>query len=156
MNPSLTMSRSVPAAAEAVWQAWTTEPGLATWWWNTWPDTRYRVDPVVGGEYRIEAADHGIGVRGVYRTMERPNRLAFSWIWYDLVDGVAAEEPEDEVVVTMTPQPGGTLVEVLHDGPWTSADAAENYRQGWTFVLDSLERSIAGSDGSAESWSRTG
>ena len=140
MTQALTLVRLVPAPPEQVWAAWTTEPGLATWWWHGWPDSRYRVDARVGGEYRIEAAEHGMGVRGVYREVEPPSRLAFSWIWYELIDGVATEEPADEVQVSFTAHPDGTLVELSHTGPWAAADAAENYRQGWTFVLDALER----------------
>lgn len=146
MNQALQLVRTIPADIDAVWLAWTTEPGLATWWWNTWPDTRYRVDAVIGGEYRIEAAEHGMGVRGVYRVLDRPHRLAFTWIWYDLADGVASEELPDEVQVTFTPTAGGTLVALTHTGPWTGADAAENYRQGWTFVLDALEGSAASAE----------
>ena len=50
MNPALSMSRAIPVGIDAVWLAWTTEPGLARWWWSSWPDTRYRVNAVVGGE----------------------------------------------------------------------------------------------------------
>lgn len=137
------MEKHVAGDPAAVWLAWTTEPGLARWWWHTWPDTRYRVDAVVGGGYRIEAADHGIGVRGSYSVVEPPQRLCFSWIWYDIADGVVSEEPPDEVEVTFVPEGGGTRVVVRHMGPWTSPDAAENYRQGWAFVLDALERAGA-------------
>lgn len=139
MTEPLSIVRLIAATPEQVWGAWTTEPGLARWWWHSWPDSRYRVDARVGGEYRIEAAEHGIGVRGVYRVVEPPSRLAFSWIWYELIDGVATEEPADEVQVSFTPRPDGTLVELVHTGPWTVAETAENYRQGWAFVLDALE-----------------
>lgn len=106
--------------------------------WHTWPDTRYRVHARVGGEYRIEAADHGFGVRGTFQAVEAPSRLVFSWVWYELADGVASEEPDDQVQVVFTPHPNGTLLQLTHAGPWTDDEAAENYRQGWTFVLDAL------------------
>ena len=138
MTEPLVITRLVPATPEQLWLAWTTEPGLATWWWHTWPDTRYRVDARVGGEYRIEAADHGFGVRGTFEVVEAPSRLVFSWVWYELADGVASEEPDDQVQVVFTPHPNGTLQQLTHTGPWTDDEAAENYRQGWTFVLDAL------------------
>ena len=144
MTETLTMSRVVAATPEEVWAAWTTEAGLATWWWHTWPDTCYRVDARVGGEYRIEAADHGMGVHGVFRTVEAPRRLVFSWIWYDLADGVAHEQLADEVQVVFTPRSGGTLLELVHTGPWSDVQAADGYRQGWTFVLDALEGTVSG------------
>lgn len=138
MTEPLVITRLVPATPEQLWLSWTTEPGLATWWWHTWPDTRYRVDARVGGEYRIEAADHGFGVRGTFEAVEAPSRLVFSWVWYELADGVASEEPDDQVQVVFTPHPNGTLQQLTHTGPWTDDEAAENYRQGWTFVLDAL------------------
>lgn len=138
MTEPLVITRLVPATPEQLWLAWTTEPGLATWWWHTWPDTRYRVNARVGGEYRIEAADHGFGVRGTFEVVEAPSRLVFSWVWYELADGVASEEPDDQVQVVFTPHPTGTLQQLTHTGPWTDDEAAENYRQGWTFVLDAL------------------
>lgn len=138
MTEPLVITRLVPATPEQLWLSWTTEPGLATWWWHTWPDTRYRVHARVGGEYRIEAADHGFGVRGTFQAVEAPSRLVFSWVWYELADGVASEEPDDQVQVVFTPHPNGTLQQLTHTGPWTDDEAAENYRQGWTFVLDAL------------------
>lgn len=138
MTEPLVITRLVPATPEQLWLSWTTEPGLATWWWHTWPDTRYRVNARVGGEYRIEAADHGFGVRGTFEVVEAPSRLVFSWVWYELADGVASEEPDDQVQVVFTPHPNGTLLQLTHTGPWTDDEAAENYRQGWTFVLDAL------------------
>lgn len=138
MTEPLVITRLVPATPEQLWLAWTTEPGLATWWWHTWPDTRYRVNAWVGGEYRIEAADHGFGVRGTFEAVEAPSRLVFSWVWYELADGVASEEPDDQVQVVLTPHPNGTLQQLTHTGPWTDDEAVENYRQGWTFVLDAL------------------
>lgn len=138
MTEPLVITRLVPATPEQLWLAWTTEPVLATWWWHTWPDTRYRVNAWVGGEYRIEAADHGFGVRGTFEVVEAPSRLVFSWVWYELADGVASEEPDDQVQVVFTPHPTGTLQQLTHTGPWTDDEAAENYRQGWAFVLDAL------------------
>lgn len=144
MNPSLTMDRVVTADVRAVWRAWTTTAGLATWWWHTWPDTRYQADADEGGSYRIEAAEHSVGVRGTYLAVDEPRRLSFSWVWYELREGVAVEEPADQVEVTFTPEAGGTRVRVVHTGPWTSEQSAENYRQGWSFVLDGLTRASAG------------
>lgn len=140
--PSLQLDRLIGAPPEDVWRAWTTADGLATWWWHTWPGTRYTVDARVGGSYRIEAADHGIAVRGEYRVLDAPDRLAFSWIWCAEDDGVTVEGPVEEVQVTFTTDGSGTRVEVRHTGPWTTPAPAENYRQGWDFVLDALAADV--------------
>lgn len=141
--PELTMTRTVAAPPEAVWRAWTTEQGLASWWWHTWPDTRYAIDATPGGSYRIEAADHGIGVRGEFLEVTPPHRLVFSWIWID--DGVEEHSPDgpERVTVTFTATGDGTRIDLLHTGPWTTTEPVENYRQGWDFVLDALTGSTA-------------
>lgn len=128
------LNRSFAGSQEQLWSAWTTAEGLATWWWSTWPDTRYFVDGRKGGNYRIEAADHGIGVHGEYLTWTPSELLEFSWIWVDQ----GLEGPEERVCVTFTPDGEGTRVIVVHTGPWTTSEPAKNYRQGWNFVLDAL------------------
>lgn len=133
----LELDRTFPGAPEELWAAWTTEDGLAGWWWHTWPDTHYRVDGRIGGTYRIEAAANGIAVSGEYLTWNPFTDLEFSWIWTE--DG--ADDPPERVRVTFTRNGDGTRVHLVHTGPWTTSESAENYRQGWTFVLDALEAS---------------
>jgi uncharacterized protein YndB with AHSA1/START domain len=134
MTGRLELDRLVAAAPDRVWDAWTTERGLAGWWWRHWPDTTYEVDLRIGGAYRIAAADHGIAVHGAYETIDPPRTLAFSWVWAE--DGV--DGPMERVEVTFAAEGDGTRVSVLHTGPWTTRDEAESYRQGWEFVLDAL------------------
>jgi len=145
MKPvELTMTRTFAATPDKLWQAWTTEQGLASWWWHTWPDTRYSIDATPGGRYRIDASDHGIGVRGEFLEVTPPHRLVFSWIWVD--DGVDGDT--ERVTVTFTPDGAGTRLDLLHTGPWTTPEPVESYRQGWDFVFDALsgttQRAAAG------------
>lgn len=135
----LRLERVVAASPERVWEAWTTATGLAGWWWSHWPGTRYSVDLVVGGGYLIEDGDHGVGVRGEYLEIEPPRRLVFTWVWLD--DGRPGEV--ERVEVTFTPEGPATRVALVHTGPWATTEPAENYAQGWAFVLDALERQLA-------------
>lgn len=128
------------AAPERLWQAWTTEEGLASWWWNGWPGTTYAIDLRVGGGYRIFTEPQGIGVHGEYLEIVPLQRLVFSWIWID--DGVDGD-PNEQVEVTFVPVDGGTRVELRHTGPWTSRAPADSYRQGWEHVLGSLADMLA-------------
>lgn len=132
----LDIERVFPGPPEQLWQAWTTEEGLARWWWHTWPDTRYEVIGGIGGGYRIDAGAHGIGVRGEYLEWEPPARLVFTWIWQ--TDG--SDGDVERVEVTFTPTADGTRLALSHTGPWTEEASAANYRQGWDFVLDALGR----------------
>ncbi len=140
MNPlELTVTRTIATTPEKMWQAWTTEAGLASWLWHTWPDTRYQVDATVGGSYRIEAADHGIGVHGTYQQVRLHERLDFSGIW--ISGGVDGDI--EQVTVIFTPDGDGTRIDLLHTGPWTTIEPVENYRQGWYFVLSALAGTAA-------------
>lgn len=76
------ISRRIDAAPEVVWQAWT-EPELMEQWWGpqyfTMPVCYLDVRP--GGVYRIvmrapDGTDYPM--KGVYRTVDEPRRLAFS------------------------------------------------------------------------------
>ena len=135
----LELDRHYPAPPERLWQAWTTEQGLAGWWWAGW-QVDYAVDLRVGGSYRIDATEQGIGVHGEYLVIDEPRRLEFSWIWVS--DGV--DEATERVVVEFVATDDGTTVIVRHGGGWTTAEPVERYRQGWDHVLDRLQRTLSG------------
>lgn len=132
---ALAITRTLQAPLVTIWRAWTTAEGLATWWWNRWPDTRYQVDARVGGRYRIDAPGHGIGVEGEYLQVTPMHRLAFTWVWVQ--DGVGSDA--EHVTVTFTPENEGTRLDLHHTGPWTSQEPVDNYRQGWAHVLAALQ-----------------
>ena len=125
---AVTLTRAVPAPPERVFDAWVDPAQLAAWWWPQLTDTSYDVDARVGGRYRIEAAEAGLVVEGEYVEVDRPHRLAFSWVW----DG---SEP-DEVVVTFEPVEGGTLLTVVHTSSQHVPEGGAV--QGWGDVLDRL------------------
>lgn len=130
----LCIERFVDAPPTSVWQAWTTEEGLARWWWAGWSDTTHRVDLRVGGGYRFASPTAGIAVHGEYLLVEPPQRIEMTWIWSD--DGEPG--PTEHVSVELEPNGAGTTVRVRHTGPWTSASAADDYRDGWHHVLARL------------------
>jgi uncharacterized protein YndB with AHSA1/START domain len=134
MNPELRIDRLIASTAKAVWDAWTTEAGLARWWWAGWDDTVYEVDLRVGGSYRITAPTAGIAVGGEYLELDPLRRISMTWVWSD-ADGVG---PVEHVVVELQPDGSSTNVRVHHTGPWTSAETASNYLEGWHHVLDRL------------------
>jgi len=130
----LHVDRLIAAPPDAVWAAWTTVEGLATWWWTGWDDTTYRVDLRVGGTYRIEAPRAGLSIHGEYLSIDAPHRLEMTWVWTD-DDGPG---PREHVVVTLDEESGETRVTVMHTGPWSTPEPAERYREGWAHVLDRL------------------
>ncbi|NNG35861.1 SRPBCC family protein [Nakamurella aerolata] len=141
---TITISRTVAAPPEQVFDAWVQPQQLARWWWPQWPDTSYQLDVTVGGNYRIHNAANGIGVFGEFTVVDRPNTLAMTWIWADEEPprNAAGENVVDEVTVTFTPVSAGTEVTVRHTS--TEHIAGGGAEQGWNDVLDRLPAWFAG------------
>lgn len=127
------LERRINAPIEAVWRAWTTREGLATWWWPQLPDTTYRIDPQVGGSYRFESQAAGIGAHGEFTVVDAPQRLEMSWLWI----GGEGQEVPDRVRVVLRPDDDGTVVTVSHQVR-QPGDPGDGLRQGWGDVLDRL------------------
>lgn len=133
----LVVTQHVPAPVKAVWAAWTSAAGWARWWWPHWPDTRYEVDARPGGAYLARSAQGGAGVEGEFVALDPPRALELTWRW----DG---EATQDRVVVELAPEGDGTLVTVRHT---TGSGGADDYRQGWEFVLGNLARAFPAEQG---------
>lgn len=128
------MEQLVPEPCADVWTAWTTAPGLATWWWTGWDDTTYEVEARVGGRYRIAAPAVGVAVHGEFERVHAPTAFDATWIWTD-DEGTS---PVEHVRVELRDQHGSTLVVVTHTGPWTTPEPGDQYREGWVHVLERL------------------
>lgn len=119
-----------PAAA---WRAWSTELGMAEWFWPQWPDTDYRFDPSRDKQWRIASESVGVGVSGDVTKVKEPQELDFTWRWED---GDSVGDPE-KVTVRLAPEGKGTRCKVTHECAEADADGL---RQGWD---DCLERFAA-------------
>ena len=132
---ALTFTRAVATDPNSAFDAWTDPAELARWWWPQWPDTHYELDVRVGGSYRIHSAQVGMGIRGEYMAVDRPDGFTMTWVWVEDGETPPAEpESVDTVQVSFTATDGGTTVTIVH----TTGVAAENYRQGWEDVLARL------------------
>lgn len=134
----LEITTRLAAPRGRVWDAWTTVDGLSAWWWDHWSPIEIALDPRVGGRYRFAAPAQGLAVEGEYLVIDPSRRLAFTWEWTD-ADGTSADEA---VEVAFADDDGGTLLTIRHTGPWPDDAPAASYRQGWTFVLAALERTL--------------
>lgn len=117
-----TLTRTYPVPPEAVFAAWT-EPDQLDWFFNPGiPVTqRPEVDLRVGGAWRqqmVESADKSYVTGGIYREIDPPHRLAFTFGavggWPDLSAGT-----DDAPLVTLDFKPvaGGTEMTCRLDLP---------------------------------------
>ncbi len=131
---AITVSRTVAAPPETVFQSWTRSERLATWWWPHLEGTTYEVDARPGGHYLIHSPAIDVLVHGDYVVVDPPSRLVFEWGWRE---GCIAQLPED-VEVSFERVDEGTTVTVVHT--CRQADGESDLEQGWNDVLDRLVR----------------
>lgn len=143
----LRLERTFAATPEEVFDAWT-EPEVLTRWWAarpTWTSPGCEVDLRVGGRYVLRMRDDETGevhaVGGVYREVDRPRRLVYTWAW----EGAEGLHPGHESLVTVefVPSGGGTTVVLEHAG-LASEESRVRHRTGWSGTFDNLGRRIFG------------
>jgi uncharacterized protein YndB with AHSA1/START domain len=134
---SLRVSRVIKAGPEKVFDAWTQPEHQKRW---SCPEgmevADAQVDLTVGGSYllRMESPEGKVHTAvGVYREIERPRRLVYTWDW--------EEESIGETIVTVefNDLGGSTEVMVTHE-LFPNAEAKVGHEEGWTSCLNRLER----------------
>jgi uncharacterized protein YndB with AHSA1/START domain len=135
---TLRLERMIPASPEILFALWVEPEQLVRWWapdgyqpsvdaLETRPGGRWRV--------RLRGPDGATpSMSGVYRIVEPPRRLAFSWAW----DGEGgARGHESEVTVNFEAVPGGTRLVLVHQG-FEGQHARDRHNNGWSMALSQL------------------
>lgn len=135
---SLTIEREYDASPEEVWQAWTDPQALTRWFGpgETTDVVQTNLDVRVGGSYRIAfITDDGErhDVSGIYREVQRPQKLVFSWAWR------STPERESLVTILITPAGAGTHLVFRHDQFFDQV-ARDNHERGWSGAFAKLDR----------------
>jgi uncharacterized protein YndB with AHSA1/START domain len=133
---TLVLTRVFAAPQALVFKAWT-DPAHAVRWWGPmgFSIESCAMDVRPGGAWRIrmrspEGSQHT--KRGVYRVVEPPNRLEFTWAWED-----ATGQSGHETVVRVTFEAVGTGTRLtLHQSLFETTSARDMHRVGWTSCLD--------------------
>jgi len=135
----LRLERLIAAPPDSVFELWT-EPELLITWWGPqgYEVTAHALDVRPGGRWRTTMRSPDGAVRtvsGVYRAVEPPRRLVFTWAFED--GGARGEE--SEVIVTFEAAPGGTRL-VLLQRSFAAKETRDRHRQGWSSSFDRLAR----------------
>jgi uncharacterized protein YndB with AHSA1/START domain len=131
---AVVVCRTIAASAEDLFDAWLDPLALAQWMRpGTVQSTVAHVEPRVGGSYAItmQSASGPILHKGVYRTIDRPTRLAFTWI--------TAFTEHQETLVTVDFIRLGQRTEVVVTHEQLPESAMPSHRNGWTSGLEHLD-----------------
>ncbi len=130
---TVVVRRTIAASAAELFDAWLDPQALAIWMRPTGiRRTTATTDARVGGRYEIlmEGEQTTHPHHGVYRLIDRPRRLVFTWI--------SNATDSRETLVTVDFQPQGELTEVVVTHERLSDEASASHTEGWTSALARL------------------
>jgi len=134
---TLRVSRHFDFPPERVFDAWL-DPGTAGKWLFATPAgqmTSVEIDARVGGGFRIvRRDDDDVEHLGEYLEIDRPRRLVFSF----KVPKYSAETTR--VSIDIVPSGAGCELTLTHES--VLPEWIDRTRQGWTMILEGLQRSL--------------
>jgi uncharacterized protein YndB with AHSA1/START domain len=132
---TLVVRRFIPVPRQRVFAAWLDPASLAQWMRpGRTTNATAEVDARVGGRFRIvmvqgrEKFEH----TGEYLIIDPPERLSFTWI------SKATDLRPTVVTIDFLERDAGTELVLTHRR--LPASQIESHRQGWTDILQKLER----------------
>jgi uncharacterized protein YndB with AHSA1/START domain len=135
---TLRLERLIPSPPEILFALWTEPAQLLRWWApDGYEPSVQALDARPGGRWRtsLRRPDGSmLATSGVYRIVEPPRHLAFTWAWED---ESGARGHETEVEVNFEAAPGGTRL-VLVQRRFESKQARDNHTAGWSASFDRL------------------
>ena len=139
-NDTIVEEISIRAPADRVFAALTSPQERVKWWGaeGRFKTTQVESDLKPGGKWAMRGI--GVGgrpftIQGVYRTVERPRLLVFTWLpsWQD-------DPIETLVSFHFAENDGVTTVRVTHSGLATESSRAQH--RGWPDILTWLKRYV--------------
>jgi len=139
-DTTLRLERLIASPPEVLFALWTEPAQLLKWWAPEgfepsihWLDTR------PGGRWRVamrNADGRVVVTSGIYRIVDPPRRLTFTWAWED---ESGARGHETEVTVSFEASPGGTRLVLLQE-LFESRERRDGHRAGWSSCFDRMMR----------------
>ncbi|MGB6309060.1 MAG: SRPBCC family protein [Steroidobacteraceae bacterium] len=137
-SAAVVVRRIIAASAEELFDAWLDPEALAVWM-RAGPTggTVAKVEPYEGGSYEVTMSGQSgpIVHKGVYRRIDRPTRLIFTWA------SPGTELRDTLVTVDFVAVDQGTEIVVTHEQLPDSAKPSHGI--GWTRALEHLEQARA-------------
>jgi uncharacterized protein YndB with AHSA1/START domain len=133
-SAAVVVRRTIAASAEDLFDAWLDPEALAAWMRpGTIQSTVAKLEPRVGGSYEItmQGQSGPIVHSGVYRQIDRPKRLVFTW-------ASPGTELRD-TLVTVDFIAAGRRTEVVVTHEQLPESARPSHSRGWTSGLEHLD-----------------
>jgi uncharacterized protein YndB with AHSA1/START domain len=134
---AVVVRRTIAASPDVLFDAWLDPISLSHWMRpGGIHSTQARVDPRVGGEYEVimRTDTNPIRHRGVYRTIDRPRRLVFTW------ESPPTDHRETLVTVDFIPKGKSTEIIVTHEQ--LPESARPEHTKGWTGAIEKLAQFV--------------
>jgi uncharacterized protein YndB with AHSA1/START domain/predicted enzyme related to lactoylglutathione lyase len=139
---TLIVKRLIKVPRERVFGLWTKPDELMKWFGpETCRALSAKLDVRAGGNYQIRVRSEVMGevdVQGVYREVNPPSRLAFTWKWSGHPQ---LDFGETFVAVDFLAVEGGTDVHITHER-LPNAALRDDHDYGWNGCLDKLEKHL--------------
>jgi uncharacterized protein YndB with AHSA1/START domain len=134
---SVVLRRRIAATPEELFDAWTDADGMRDWMCpGNISSVEVRMEPRVGGSLLVvmHDADKTYEHSGQFTIVERPSKLAFTWI--------AAATDMQPTLVTVEFLPVGEMESelVLTHERFPRKEPADRYRGGWDQIVTRLDR----------------
>ncbi|MGI9391182.1 MAG: SRPBCC family protein [Boseongicola sp.] len=136
---SMETSRTIAAPREKLFDAWLDADMLAQFMMpaQNMSVPEAKSDPREGGRFRIVmlAGDQELPHEGTYKTIDRPNQLAFTW------ESPFSTLEDSTVTVDFREAQDGTEVTLRHVR-FPSEEIRDNHQGGWTAILEALAKTV--------------
>ncbi len=158
---TLNITRTFAARRDLVFSAWTDPQKLKLWWGahEGFTTPIAEIDLRVGGSYRLgmKPPDQNViyVVGGVYREVQAPEKLVYTWIWEPTLDSETMEPsgehhpemdnmvvPHDTLVTVEFHAQGNSTELVLTHEYFADQHARDEHNQGWSGTFDKLAKLI--------------
>jgi uncharacterized protein YndB with AHSA1/START domain len=141
LTQALVVERVLSASPEQVFDAFLDPAKLVKWWGpQGFSIIHCEVEAKVGGKWRIgmkspNSSEHWI--QGVYREINSPHRLVFTWIW----EKSERVNPETTVTITLVGNQQQTQLRLVHE-PFETKEQHIGHEKGWFDSLQALSQML--------------
>jgi uncharacterized protein YndB with AHSA1/START domain len=135
MNNGFTLTRSIAAAPERVWAAFTNADEYVAWVWPAEWNSTCEIDLRVGGTFRVASEERGLSIQGTYVEIDPITRLVLNWTQTD-------REGDSLLTISIEPSADGTDLVLTHEN-FPDEESRANHELGWTDCLSRLPAHLA-------------